>query len=182
MQRIDRLVARARRENHDMKEQLETHAGELDHAARLKNVVTDLRARVDAQLEENDLLEKLTARQVEQLAQLGLSAAQKRELDRLRNQKEEMQEQLRGCTQRANELACKWAKAEISIADDRELQDAPDGPFGNKGGLYIESRIQIVEGKDGVTVTSPTITTPLDGVPPPFLAGHYMKVLCPFAS
>ena len=85
-------------------------------------------------------------------------------------------------TQNVNELACKWAKAEISIADDRELQDAPDGPFGNKGGLYIESRIQIVEGKDGVTVTSPTITTPLDGVPPPFLAGHYMKVLCPFAS
>ena len=83
---------------------------------------------------------------------------------------------------RVNELACKWANAEISIADDRELQDAPDGPFGNKGGLYIESRIQIVEGKDGVTVTSPTITTPLDGVPPPFLAGHYMKVLCPFAS
>ena len=28
-------------------------------------------------------------------------------------------------------------------------------------------------------VTSPTITTPLAGVPEPFLAGHYMKVLCP---
>ena len=47
-----------------MREQLETHAGELDHAARLKNVAVDLRARLDAQLEENDLLEKLTARQV----------------------------------------------------------------------------------------------------------------------
>ena len=28
-------------------------------------------------------------------------------------------------------------------------------------------------------VTSPTITTPLAGVPEPFLASHYMKCLCP---
>ena len=73
----------------------------------------------------------------------------------------------------------------VALADDRELLDDPDGPFGNKGGLYIESRIRVaVEGGDGplYTVTSPTITTPLAGVPEPFLAGHYMKVLCPLAG
>ncbi len=96
---------------------------------------------------------------------------------------------------RVNRLACEWARADtcgraalgddakdlkLELASDRELQDAPDGPFGNKGGLYIESRIQLEEGADGtVRVQSPTITTPLVGVPEPFLAGHYMKVLCP---
>jgi len=117
LKRVDRALARARRENGEMREQLESHAGELDHAQRLKNAVTDLRARLDSQLEENDLLEKLTARQTEQLGQMGLSAAQKRELERLRGQKEEMQEQLRACSVRANELTrsqhsvqLQWAK------------------------------------------------------------------------
>ena len=32
---------------------------------------------------------------------------------------------------------------------------------------------------NALRVTSPTITTPLEGVPEPFLASHYMKVLCP---
>ena len=75
------------------------------------------------------------------------------------------------------------------MGDDRELFDAPDGPFGNKGGLYIESRIRTSElakadkeRRQRVRVVSPTITTPLAGVPEPFLAGHYMKVLCPLAG
>ena len=58
----------------------------------------------------------------------------------------------------------------------------------DSGGLYIESRLRVsssrAEASDGralplLRVTSPTITTPLAGVPEPFLAGHYMKVLCP---
>ena len=35
------------------------------------------------------------------------------------------------------------------------------------------------EGRLRLKVTSPTITTPLSGVPEAFLASHYMKVLCP---
>ena len=34
-------------------------------------------------------------------------------------------------------------------------------------------------GAGALGVESPTITTPLGGVPEPFIAGHYMKVLCP---
>lgn len=94
---------------------------------------------------------------------------------------------------RVNRLACRWAAArgseaqgactlQLELGDDRELFDRPDGPFGNKGGLYIESRIslELVANSSSVRLTSPTITTPLSGVPEPFLAGHYMKVLCPF--
>ena len=59
----------------------------------------------------------------------------------------------------------------------------PQGPFGNKGGLYIESRIEVATASSGsspmLRLTSPTITTPLAGVPEPFPASHYMKVLCP---
>lgn len=101
---------------------------------------------------------------------------------------------------RVNCLACRWAATravgsasldavEVEMGDDRELFDAPDGPFGNKGGLYIESRIRTSElakadkeRRQRVRVVSPTITTPLAGVPEPFLAGHYMKVLCPLAG
>eukprot|EP00966_Prymnesium_polylepis_P050791 1176197-Prymnesium_polylepis.1 len=100
---------------------------------------------------------------------------------------------------RVNRLAWRWAVEQggdgetaqrvaqadalmLELTDDRELVDRPDGPFGNKGGLYIESRIRLRAAGDGaVQVTSPTITTPLAGVPEPFLAGHYMKVLCPLS-
>ena len=105
LKRVDRALARARRENGEMREQLESHAGEMDHAQRLKNKATDLRARLDKQNEENDLLEKLTARQTEQLNAQGLSNAQKRELEKLQQQNFDLQDQLRGCTQRANELS-----------------------------------------------------------------------------
>ena len=95
----------------------------------------------------------------------------------------------------------------LTFGDDRELQDDPAGPFGNKGGKYVESRITLEtaplaeEAEDDeeadhggeatggagagadrrlrLKVTSPTITTPLSGVPEAFLASHYMKVLCP---
>ena len=74
----------------------------------------------------------------------------------------------------------------LELAQDRELLDDPDGPFGNKGGLYIESRIESTpavvyrsSSAGALRVTSPTITTPLAGVPEPFLASHYMKCLCP---
>ena len=84
-----------------------------------------------------------------------------------------------------------WCNAtwQLELAEDRELLDAPDGPFGNKGGLYIESRLRVTPTGAPVTgttlalrVTSPTITTPLAGVPEPFLGCHYMKVLCPASS
>lgn len=77
----------------------------MDAAQRLKNKATDLRARLDKQNEENDLLEKLTQRQAEQLSAMGLSKGQKAELERLQQQQYELQEQLRNCTQRANELS-----------------------------------------------------------------------------
>ena len=99
---------------------------------------------------------------------------------------------------RVNRLAWLWAAAQgrqdaaaesaaegtdaitLELTDDRELLDDPAGPFGNKGGLYIESRIQLRVAADGaVRLSSPTITTPLAGVPEPFQASHYMKVLCP---
>ena len=89
---------------------------------------------------------------------------------------------------RVNELALAWAAERappgaapplaLEFAPDRELQDDPNGPLGNKGGLYIESRVTLEETTGGVLrVTSPTITTPLAGVPPPFAGSHYMKVL-----
>lgn len=79
----------------------------------------------------------------------------------------------------------------LELADDRVLVDDPAGPLGNRGGLYIESRIRLREVTaadegDGapviLRVTSPTIITPLSGVPQPFLACHYMKVLCPLSE
>ena len=86
-------------------------------------------------------------------------------------------------------------RVRLELADDRELVDDPSGPYGNKGGLYIESRIRVSAATSGRTdadglggglpvlrVTSPTITTPLAGVPEQFRAGHYMKVLCPLGS
>ena len=48
--------------------------------------------------------------------------------------------------------------------------------------MYIESRIHVAAEPSGPRVLrlrSPTITTPLVGVPEPFLASHYMKVLYP---
>ena len=102
---------------------------------------------------------------------------------------------------RVNELACEWAAARggalategaieaeslIDFAEDRELLDDPNGPFGNKGGLYIESRLTVATASTAppmrLQVRSPTITTPLSGVPERFRAGHYMKVLCPVSS
>ena len=56
LRRVDRALARARRENGEMREQLESHAGELDHAQRLKNVATDLKAKLANQEQENELL------------------------------------------------------------------------------------------------------------------------------
>lgn len=88
-----------------MREQLESHAGELDHAQRLRNQATDLKARLRKQTEENDLLEQLAARQGDQLSQMGLSAAQKREFEKLRVEHSEVHDSLRSCTQRANELS-----------------------------------------------------------------------------
>lgn len=99
---------------------------------------------------------------------------------------------------RVNQLACGWQPPpslcaarstgeplRLELTGDRELLDAPDGPLGNKGGLYIESRVRVApaEGNPSVLrVTSPTITTPLVGVPEQFRAGHYMKVLSPWAG
>ena len=105
---------------------------------------------------------------------------------------------------RVNELALRWASSRqvttgsgggesggalLSFGDDRELQDDPAGPFGNKGGAYVESRIGLATvappasgERPRLRVTSPTITTPLSGVPEAFLASHYMKVLCPFGG
>ena len=122
-----------------MREQLDCHASELDLHQRLKNTATDLKQRLDTQLEENDLLEKLTARQAEQLSALGLSAGQKRELERLREAKEEMHEKLRACSVRANELArqqhavsLQWSKLcerreklKRGIAEDAENEKKP---------------------------------------------------------
>jgi len=99
---------------------------------------------------------------------------------------------------RVNQLACRWQpppslcaalstgeRLRLELTGDRELLDDPDGPLGNKGGLYIESRVRVApaEGNPSVLrVTSPTITTPLAGVPEQFRAGHYMKVLSPWAG
>ena len=44
--------------------------------------------------------ERLTARQAEQLASIGMSAGQKHELERLQHQKEQLQEQLRAVSSR----------------------------------------------------------------------------------
>ena len=43
-------------------------------------------------------------------------------------------------------------------------------------------RIRAGSAPGRLRVSSPTITTPLVGVPEPFLAGHYMKVLCPIGG
>ena len=61
---------------------------------------------------------------------------------------------------------------------DRELQDDPGGPFGNKGGLYIESAILSGDDDNGA-LRAPTIATPLAGVPDKFRGHHYLKVLPP---
>ena len=115
----------------------------------------------------------------------------------------------RQAAMRVNHLSWRWAaerattgrrvatadvphpEVRLELADDRELVDDPAGPLGNRGGLYIESRIRLREVTaadegDGapviLRVTSPTIITPLSGVPQPFLACHYMKVLCPLSE
>ncbi|KAJ8604449.1 hypothetical protein CTAYLR_000910 [Chrysophaeum taylorii] len=66
------------------------------------------------------------------------------------------------------------ARVVVLEEEDRVLEDDPDGPFGNKGGKYIESSLTVSS-----SVRSPTILTPLDGVPEPFRAQHYVKVLSP---
>ena len=78
------------------------------------------------------------------------------------------------------ELALSWALPGVEdcgvvFGDDRELLDDPDGPFGNKGGLYVSSVLCEEEGR----IVAPTITTPLEGVPDAFKGHHYMKVLPP---
>ena len=95
---------------------------------------------------------------------------------------------------RVNSLAFRWAQARagatltadlptINLSNDRELFDAPEKPFGNKGGLYIESRLRWKTDNASVpSIASPTITTPMKGVPVPFLGSHYMKVLCPIGT
>ncbi|KAH8053717.1 hypothetical protein JL722_9191 [Aureococcus anophagefferens] len=78
------------------------------------------------------------------------------------------------------ELALSWALPGVDdcgvvFGDDRELLDNPDGPFGNKGGLYVSSVLCEEDGR----IVAPTITTPLEGVPDAFKGHHYMKVLPP---
>lgn len=78
------------------------------------------------------------------------------------------------------ELALSWALPGVDdcgvvFGDDRELLDDPDGPFGNKGGLYVSSVLCEEDGR----IVAPTITTPLEGVPDAFKGHHYMKVLPP---
>ena len=96
----------------------------------------------------------------------------------LRRDNERLAQQLLAAQQSGERLR-------LELTGDRELLDDPDGPLGNKGGLYIESRVRVApaEGNPSVLrVTSPTITTPLVGVPEQFRAGHYMKVLSPWAG
>jgi hypothetical protein len=110
----------------------------------------------------------------------------------------------RQAAMRVNQLAWRWASeqagaremqdtyqelVQLELTDDMELLDDPAKPLGNKGGLFIESRIRLEEVADAekgaapvVRVTSPTIITPLSGVPKPVLACHYMKVLYPLSK
>ncbi|KAL3789397.1 hypothetical protein ACHAW5_010192 [Stephanodiscus triporus] len=109
----------------------------------------------------------------------------------------------RQAAMRVNLLAWRWASeragaremsdtnqlVQLELTDDTELLDDPAKPLGNRGGLFIESRIRLEEVADVekgeapvVRVTSPTIITPLWGVPRPVLACHYMKVLYPLSK
>jgi hypothetical protein len=101
----------------------------------------------------------------------------------------------RQAAMRVNRLSWRWAaerawdrvvtdiprlEVQLELADDRELVDAA-------GWLGSRIRLREVTATDEteapvVRVTSPTLITPLSGVPQPFLACHYMKVLCPLSE
>ena len=86
----------------------------------------------------------------------------------------------RRCNALAFELAGVGGLIDVDalLADDDELRDDPDGPFGNRGGKFVQSRLRDVEGR----FVSPTIATPLADVPEPFKAQHYGKILSPAAA
>jgi hypothetical protein len=89
----------------------------------------------------------------------------------------------RAVTDNTHRWACSWSsRTTWSIKN-------PARPLGNKGGICIELCIclqeatAIDEGKALVVqVMSPTIITPLLGMPQTFLACHYMKVLIPLSK
>jgi len=156
---IDRALAKARRESMELREAIETHAGDLDVNQRMKNVAIDAKARLDKQNEENTLLERQNTRQAEQLSQIGLSAAQTQELERLREQNSEIHESLRAAQQRSAELARKqhavqlqWTKLcmrQQKLKRDLAETGGPSVPHGvnNNDGVAggadkIEARIE----------------------------------------
>lgn len=81
-----------------------------------------------------------------------------------------------------NTLAAEYAFGSrvknFPLADtDRILEDDPNGPFGNKGGKYVESSIL-----REAPIKSPSILTPFDeDIPAKFRAQHYLKILNPLS-
>lgn len=146
---IDRALAKARRESMELREAIETHAGDLDVNQRMKNVAIDARARLDKQNEENLLLERQNTRQAEQLSQIGLSAAQTQELERLREQNSEIHESLRAAQQRSAELARKQHAVQLQWSKLCMRQQKLKRDLAETGGASVPHGVNKNDGADG---------------------------------
>ena len=111
LRRVDKLCAKLRRDNAQMREQLESHSGELDQAQRLQNMSTDLQQRLEQQEEENELLQQLHARQASQLKEEGFSAIQRGEAEKLKHHNAELQQQVRAIAHPRHSCGRQYSRA-----------------------------------------------------------------------
>lgn len=92
--KIDRQIAKFRKQNAEMRAQLD-QTNRVDDVKGLRSEVADVQQQLEAQELENETLEKLLERQRQGVAQLGPSEVQQKEATRLKQQVRALQKQLR---------------------------------------------------------------------------------------
>lgn len=156
LRKLDKEVAKAKREIAEMKETLEAYEVELDVAQRLENTQQELNARLEKQNDENALLDRMVSRQSQQVGKAGLTEQQKREQKKLQQQSAELHEQLRTAQTRAadlsrqqHQLSLRWSKicgrqerlkrglASTAAADDERAGGVPGG-----AAIKVDSRLE----------------------------------------
>ena len=105
LRQLDKKMERAKHDITEMRDMLDTFGETLDFANRLSNMNIDLTARLDKQVEENAVLDRLVSRHSLQLAAMSLNATQMEELKRLQKQSAELHDQMRAAQVKANDLS-----------------------------------------------------------------------------
>ncbi len=123
LKRVDREIARYRKENAELKRQVESSSGRIDREHELRNMAAELDLEIRDQQIENDALGKVQRRLVRGVDDSGWSDLETAEVERLRKQVKELNQQVRQLAHQAAERGIKRREQQrtyVVLCDKKE--------------------------------------------------------------